>query len=540
MFLGGLAAALTAKDRRPNILIILADDLGYSDLGCYGGEIHTPNLDGLAKRGLRFVHFYTAARCCPSRASLLSGLYPHQTGIGGMTNAAPPNHNLPGYQGRLNNSNVLLPEVLREAGYTTLMSGKWHLGAPGPAGRGFEEFYGLYGGFTSFWDAKAYTRLPEGRSARQYKEGEFYATNAITDHALDFLNAARKKQQPWFLYLAYNAPHFPLHAPKHVIDKYVPVYEQGWDVIRTQRFERLKSVGIADRDWRLTPRSSIPRNTFSDETGWTGKENPAWKDVPADRQKDLARRMAIFAAMVEEMDRNVGRVVEDLRKKNELDNTLILFLSDNGACAEWDPWGFDTRSGPQNTLHRGADLEKMGQPGTYHSYGSGWANASNTPFRLYKHYSHEGGISTPMIAHWPAGIRRRNELERQPCHLIDIMPTLLIAAGAHYPLDYKGKTVPLPEGVSLTGVFDGRSTADRGPLFFEHEGNRAVRENQWKLVAVHPYGPWELYDLFEDPMEMNDVAAKHPQRVQQMSEQWVEWAERTGALPWTHKPSAAR
>jgi arylsulfatase len=527
---GGSVCSLAAQTaKRPNILLIVADDLGWSDLGCYGGEIETPNLDALAKGGLRFRQFYNTARCCPSRASIMTGLHPHQVGMGNMT-SAKPRETYPGYTGVLNDRNATIPEVLKKAGYSTWMAGKWHLGAPDPTGRGFDEFYGMLHGFDSFWDASKYTRLPKGRATRTWPEGKFYATDAITDHAVEFLAEARKKDQPFFFYLAYNAPHFPLHAPKDVIDKYVPVYEQGWDKIRERRYERLKKLGLLSRDAKLTPRSEIPPNRFNEQTGWGGKTNPAWDSLEPERQKDLARRMATFAAMVDVMDRNIGRVIDDLRSHNELDNTVVLFLSDNGACAEWDPFGFDINSGPQNVLHRGEELARMGQPGTYHSYGSGWANASNTPWRLYKHYVHEGGINSPFIAHWPRGIRRRNSVEPQPGHILDLMPTCVELAGATYP-----QSMPPMEGRSLVRVLRG-DRLERGPLFWEHEGNRAVRIGRWKAVAVQPAGRWELYDVDADPTELKDQAAKQPERVEEMVTQWEAWARRTNVIPWMWSP----
>ena len=531
-FLGAAAAAVrpvSGARSRPNILVILADDLGYSDIGCYGGEIRTPNLDNLARGGVRFTQFYNAARCCPSRAALLTGLYPHQAGMGEMV-SAQPDLRFPGYAGALNDRCATIPEVLKRAGYSTWMAGKWHLGRPGPVSRGFDEFYGMVPGYDSFWDPAKYTRLPEGRPARGYPAGGFYATDAITDYALDFLDASRTRQQPFFLYLAYNAPHFPLHAPKDAIDRYVPVYEQGWDRIRERRYERLREMGLIRREWELSPRGVIPANRHNKVTGWAGKTNPAWDSLDGDRRADLARRMAVYAAMVEVMDRNIGRVTGDLRAHGQLDNTLILFLSDNGACAEWDPWGFDGRSGPENILHRGAELARMGQPGTYHSYGSAWANACNTPWRLYKHYNHEGGIATPLIAHWPAGIGRRNALDHQPGHIVDLMPTCLELGGASYP-----ETMPAMEGRSLAAAFAGR-TIRRDALYWEHEGNRAIRIGRWKAVAVEPAGAWELYDLERDRTEMHDLAAARPRQLREMVAQWERWARRANVIPWIWKP----
>lgn len=528
-----MAWLAAAPARRPNILVILADDVGYSDLGCYGGEIHTPNLDRLAAGGVRFTQFYNCARCCPTRSSLMTGLDPHQTGIGNMT--GPPVGDLEGYQGRLNDKNVTIPEVLKTAGYLTLMTGKWHLAEPGPVARGFEEYYGMLHGFDSFWDESKYTRLPAGRPKRSYGGGGFYATDAITDYTLDFLNAARKSDRSYFLYLAYNAAHFPLHAPKDAIDSYVDLYAKGWDHIREQRFTRMRKMGLLDRGWEFTPRSIVGPNRVSNLNGWAPKQNPAWDSIDPDRRKDLARRMAIYAAMIEIMDRNIGRVIDDLKKNNELDSTLVMFLSDNGACAEWDPWGFDIKSGPDNILHKGADLDKMGQPGTYHSYGSGWANASNTPFRLYKHYNHEGGIATPLVAHWPAAIRNRGGFCHEPGHVIDLMPTCVELAGAHYPEKFGEKRILHMEGHSLVPAFHGKPVP-REYLCWEHEGNRAIRVGQWKAVALQPSGRWELYDLDRDRTEMHDLAAAQPSRLRVMVAQWEQWARRTHVIPWMWKP----
>ncbi len=519
-----------AATARPNILVILADDVGYSDIGCYGGEIHTPNPDRLANGGLRFTQFYNAARCCPSRASILTGLYAHQTGLGNMTGAAPSG-DLEGYTGRLNDRCATIPEVLRPAGYSAYMTGKWHLGEPGPVARGFEEYYGLFHGFDSFWDSSKYTRIPKDRPARTYAPGKFYSTDAITDYTLDFLASARKRKQPWFTYLAYNAAHFPLHAPKEAIDKYVAVYEKGWDRIREERFARMRKIGLLADGWEFSPRSVIPPNRAATPHGWANKQNPAWDSIEPDRRADLVRRMAIYAAMIEIMDRNIGRVIADLRANGELDNTLILFLSDNGACAEWDPWGFDESSGPSNILHKDAELGKMGQPGTYHSYGSGWANACNTPWRLYKHYDHEGGISTPFIAHWPAGIQRKGELEREPGHIIDLMPTCVELGGGKYPAG-----LPPIEGRSLLPAFAGKPIA-RDALYWEHEGNRAIRIGKWKAVALLPGGKWELYDMEKDRTEMHNLAPEQPKRVNAMADRWERWASRTHALPWPWQPA---
>lgn len=496
--------------RRPNIIVILADDLGFSDLGCYGGEIQTPHLDALAAGGLRFTQFYNGARCCPTRASLLTGLYPHEAGFPGMTGSLPPNA-------------ATIPEVLAAAGYRTFMCGKWHLGKPGPVDRGFEEFFGMLGGYNSYWNPRFYTRLPEGHPQRTYEAGRFYATDAITDHAIDFLAGARSRaDKPFFLYLAYNAPHFPLHAPEEDIAKYSNLYAQGWDKIREARYARQKELALFVADWPLPPRSTIPPNPSATAHGWSNKQNPAWDSLPADRQADLARRMAVYAAAVDRMDQNVGRVIKDLQAHGELEHTLVFFLTDNGACAEWDPFGFD-HAGKENTLHVGADLKRIGGPESYISYGSGWANASNTPLRLYKHYSYEGGIATPLIAHWPKGIDRPGGYERRIGHVADVMATCLEVAGTSYPADKLA-----PAGCSLVPAFRNEPEAGTRTMFFEHAGSRAVRSGTWKLVSLARQ-PWELYDIEADRAELNDLAAQEPERVKQLAAEWNEWAARMTA-----------
>jgi arylsulfatase len=516
------AAGSAADPPQPNVLLILADDLGFSDVGCYGGEIRTPNLDTLAANGVRFRQFYNGTRCCPSRASLLTGLYPHQAGVGDMTG----DEGAPGYRGFPQPNTATIAEVLRAAGYHTSMVGKWHLGGPKrpkPTDRGFDEFYGMIGGFNScFQEDPFYTRLPAGRTKREYPKGGFYSTDVFGDYSLDFLAEARKQKKPFFQYLAFNAPHFPLHATPDDIAAYAGAYAKGWDAVRDARLAKQVELGLFPKGTPLAPRSAFATRRDFYRTG----ENPAWDSLPADRRADLARRMAVFAAMVTCMDRNIGRVVDDLKAHDELDSTLVLFLSDNGACAEWDPFGFDVNSGPKNMLHTGDALAGMGGPGTYHSYGSGWANAGNTPFRLYKHYCHEGGIRTPFVAHWPNGFGARGEFRDQPGHIIDVMATCVDVASAAYP----AKGVTPMEGVSLRPAFANKPLA-RDLLAWEHEKNRAVRVGDWKLVAKAG-GPWELYDLAADPVELNDLAAKQPEKVKELSAKWDAWATRCQVIPY--------
>lgn len=505
-----------SRGEQPNILYIVADDLGFSDLGCYGGEIKTPALDSLAANGVRLTQFYNTGRCCPSRAAILTGQYPHRVGLGHMTTN---DLGQPGYRGVVSDKAQTIAEVLAPAGYRAFMSGKWHLGTPDPTRHGFEEFYGTLVSAKRFFDPDHLIRLPPGRKARSYPKGKFYATDAVTDHALDFLQQARRTpEKPWFLYLAYNAPHFPLHAPSEEIDKYAERYLGGWDKLRAERLSRMKELGVVSEDTKLSPRSRW-RNYGETKTG----VNPAWSSLTVDRRRDLARRMAIYAAMVDRMDQQIGRVIADLKKAGEFENTLIVFTSDNGACFEWDPFGFDIVSSNQNILHQGDTLDRMGRTGTFHSVGSGWANASNTPWRLYKHFNHEGGIASPGIVHWPAGLKAEaGSINHRPAHIIDLLPTAVAAASAQY----EGE-LPLP-GVDLVQQIN-----DGGPqrmLFFEHQGNRAVRNGKWKLVALDDQ-PWELYDFTADRTESNNLASAHASQVQEMSAAWDVWAAKNQVTP---------
>jgi len=516
-----MASGTNSNSSKPNVLLIVADDLGYSDLGCYGSEIDTPNLNKLASEGVKMTSFYSTGRCCPSRASILTGLYSHRAGLGYMVS----NLGQPGYRGRIADDAVTIGQALQLADYRTFISGKWHLGTNDPTQYGFEEFFGTLVSAQTFWDPNHFVRLPRGHNVRQYEEGEFYGTNALTDYAIDFINEGRKTpDKPWFLYLAYNSPHFPLHAPKEDIAKYADKYEVGWDEIREKRHAKMKELGIISEDTKLTPRSPYT-NWGEVET----KQNPAWKDLPEDRRKDLARRMAIFAAMVDVMDRNIGRLITDLKNNNELENTLIIFISDNGACAEWDPIGFDGRTGPDNILHTGEQIDAMGSAGTYHSVGSGWANASNTPWRLYKHYNHEGGISSPCIVHWPAGLKRQGEIDRRPSHLIDLMPTILEAANTKYPNEFNGHSTAPLAGVSMLPLLRGDEVDER-VFFFEHEGNRAIIDGRWKLSALRGK-EWELYDMEKDRTELNDLSSEHPEIVERLDTQWNEWAKENQVTP---------
>jgi arylsulfatase A-like enzyme len=515
-FLLACCTPAMCADQRPNILVIVADDLGFSDLGCYGGEIETPNLDSLATSGVRLTQFYTMGRCCPSRASILTGQYPHRVGLGHMTQDI----GLPGYRGRVSENAQTIAEVLRPAGYRSFLAGKWHLGTSDPTDHGFEEFYGTLVSAKRYFDPQHLIRRPEGRKTRSYPDGQFYATDAITDHAITFLEQARETpERPWFLYLAHFAPHFPLHAPRPEIDKYADRFLDGWDSLRAERLAQMKSLGIVPESTMLSARSKY-WNYGETESG----RNPAWDSLSTERRQDLARRMAIYAAMIDRMDQQIGRVLGNLKEQGEFKNTLILFLSDNGACAEWDPRGFDGKSSNHNVLHRGDALESMGGEDTFHSIGSGWANAANTPWRLYKHFSYEGGTNSPCIVHWPERLSQQaGSIHRTPTHVIDVLPTCIAASGSQY-----SGVLPLP-GLSIVDQLTGKTIVAR-PLFFEHEGHRAVRDGRWKLVALKNE-PWELFDFSEARTEQVSVADKHPETVLRLERLWNAWAKENFVTP---------
>lgn len=537
-----------AAASRPDIVIILTDDMGFSDLGCYGGEIRTPNLDRLAAGGLRFTQFYNTARCCPTRASLLTGLYPHQAEMGHMTGAA---HKIEGYQGDLSRQAVTIAEVLQTAGYRTYMVGKWHVTSfdqkegpkhNWPLQRGFDKFYGTIKGGGSYYDPTSLcrgNRFISPENDPNYRPKTFYYTDAISDNAVMFLrqHAAEAPDKPLFLYVAYTAAHWPMHALPEDIARYRGKYDAGYEAIRRARFERARQMGLIAPNWALSPQPG----------DWSGVQNKQWE----------ARCMEVYAAMVDRMDQGVGRIVAELERQGRLDNTLILYLQDNGGCAEamgradnpaWhipprDPMAPDELQPriwpPMHTRDGrpvlGGPAVMPGGPASYIGYGEGWANVSNTPFRYYKHFVHEGGIATPLVAHWPAGIKRRGELEHQPGHLIDIMPTCVELSGAAYPSQFRGNRIQPLEGRSLVPAFQGKPI-QREAIFWEHEGNRALRLGNWKLVAKGPKGVWELYDMENDRTEMHDLASQQPERVRELAALWERWAKRTKAIPWPWGP----
>lgn len=520
---------MSTPAQRPNIVLVLNDDMGYSDLGCYGGEIQTPVLDRLARNGLRFSQFYNTARCSPSRASLLTGLHPHQTGIGILTYDSGPE----GYAGNLNQSCVTIAEVLKAAGYRTYMSGKWHVSSnlleptdSWPMQRGFDAFFGTIIGAGSFYDPNTLTR-GNANAEHEAREDGFFYTDAISDQAAAYIREhhAAHPDQPFFQYVAYTAPHWPLHAHEEDIAKYAGRFDAGWDALRRERLAKLVDDGLLAGHWRLTPRDPS-------QPEWSQAEHKAW----------LLRCMEVYAAQVDRMDQGIGRIVAALEDTGRLDDTLIIFLADNGACAEDIPEGVSieelvdklmiarshTRSGEPVKI--GNDPALMpGPENTYQSYGTAWANLSNTPFRLYKHWIHEGGIATPLIFHWPRGIQQRGAVRHTPGYLPDIMATVLEVSGASYPAHFAGREVLPLEGHSLAPAFE-RELAQRPPMFWEHEGNAAVRIGAWKLVRRHP-GDWELYDMQADRTELNDLAAQQPERVREMAAQYEAWAARCGVKP---------
>jgi arylsulfatase len=526
-----------ATKTRPNVVLILNDDMGYSDLGCYGGEIETPNLDRLAAGGLRFSSFYNTARCSPSRASLLTGLHPHQTGIGILTYDSGPE----GYAGNLNHRCVTIPQVLQANGYRTYMSGKWHVSSnlktptdSWPMQRGFDKFFGTIIGAGSFYDPNTLTRGNENVEHEARRPGWFY-TDAISDQAVAYIDEHCRDTNgtPFFAYVAYTAPHWPLHAHDEDIARYRGRFDAGWDALRETRLEKLVASGILKAHWKLTDRDPT---------------QPPWREAEQDEQFRAwtLRCMEVYAAQVDRMDQGIGRVVQALERNGQLANTLVIFLADNGACAEDIPEDVtvdelvdklmiarrETRSG--EPVHFGNDVTRMpGPENTYQSYGVAWANLSNAPFRLYKHWIHEGGISTPLIAHWPAGIdaNENGTIRHAPGYLPDIMATIVDAIGATYPSTVDGHAVDALEGQSLLPVFAKDATGEhRRPMFWEHEGNAAVRIGKWKLVRRYPRA-WELYDMDADRTELHDLAAGEPERVRQMAAQYDAWAKRCGVLP---------
>ncbi|MFC2175822.1 arylsulfatase [Bacteroidota bacterium] len=532
------------QNPKPNIILIMSDDMGYSDIGCYGGVINTPVLDGLAENGLRFTQFYNTGRCCPTRASLLTGLYPHQAGIGYMME----DRGTDAYRGDLSKNAVTIAEVLKQAGYATYVSGKWHVTPLEPSKtnpskhnwplqRGFDKFFGTIHGAGSFYDPNSLTRDNEFIAPSE----DFYYTDAISDNAVKFIED-HNSDKPFFLYLSYTAAHWPMHAKPQDIAKYKGKFDKGWDELRARKYNKMLEMGLIKPGTQLTEKDNIP--------DWEDVELKSW----------YSSLMEVYAAMVDCMDQGIGRVMNTLEKKGIQDNTLVFFLQDNGGSAEElgfqngikphyndvepdmiKPMGkneFQTEMVPKYTRDGKPVLIGKGlKPGgddTYLGYGKPWANASNTPFRMYKHYVHEGGISTPLIVHWPEGIKAKNEFRNTPGHLIDIMATCIDVAGGKYPETfYDNEIIPL-EGISLTPAFKNEKLQSR-PIFWEHEGNKAVRLGKYKLVSrwkKRSEYNWELYDLEIDRSEMNNLTKQMPDKTKEMEILWKDWAKKAGVLTW--------
>ena len=509
-----LSGPAIAAPKQPNIVIMMADDMGYSDIGCFGSEIPTPNFDKLAANGLRFTQFYNTPRCSPTRAALLTGLYSQQAGMGWLDNKVEPDSR--GFHGVLLPRCVTIAEVLGAQGYFTAMTGKWHLGQQHgcvPWEKGFMRSLNSRFG-------EVYFPIETNRPGTEilYLNGKeipktspifgtnWYSTDLFVDWGLKFIDEARAENKPFFLYIAQGAVHFPLRAPANVIAKYRGKYMKGWDELRLTRHAKQIELGIVDPKWPLVPRP---------------EDSPAWDTRTEEQKGRFDQIMAVYAAMVECLDRSMGKLVDGLKQRGELDNTLIVFLSDNGGNAESGPHG----------LTRG---EPIGGPFSRVMLGMNWATLANTPFRRYKHFTHEGGISSPFIAHWPDGIpaERRGKLEKQPGHVIDLMATAVDLAGAKYPKEFKGNSIIPMQGVSLRPAFAGKSLARKEPIFWEHEGNKAVRDGKWKLTQKWR-GEWELYDMEADRTELHNIIGEHPDVAEKMKAAWNRWAQASFVDDWT-------
>ncbi|BCM93482.1 arylsulfatase [Abditibacteriota bacterium] len=498
--------------QRPNIVVLLADDMGWADIGCYGGEISTPNLDRLASGGLRFTQFYNCARCSPSRASLMTGLYPHEAGMGYLDDLVLPDSK--GTRGRLSDRAVTMGEVLKQNGYFTAMTGKWHMGqkqGTGPWQRGFDRSLNSAVGGIYFPNQK------DPNDKNLYLNGQpvplespvlgkdWYSSDLWTNFSLKFVDEALQNKKPFFLYQAFCAPHFPLMAPKQDIARYKGKFLKGWDQLREERYRRQIGMKLIDPKWPLSQRPP---------------DSPAWASLSAADKELFDQKMAVYAAMIDNLDQNVGKLVDGLKKRGVLNNTLILFMSDNGGNAE---------SGPRGVT----EGDELGSPQSRVFLGMNWATLANTPFRRYKHFIHEGGISTPLIAHWPAGIPKGRDgaLEKQPGHLVDIMATVMDATKSKYPATFHGNAIHPMDGVSLLPAFQGKALKRPNPIFWEHEGNRGVRSGKWKLVSKF-LDQWELYDIEADRTEQHNLASANPDLVRDLTARWDKWAGQSFVDQW--------
>jgi len=551
--------AQNADNKAPNIILIMTDDMGYSDLHCYGGIIHTPNLDQLAANGIRYTQFYNTARSCPTRASLLTGLHPHQAGVGHMVDS-PRDED--GYRGELNDHCVTIAEVLKTVGYKNYCVGKWHVtgqtkqGQPTfnyPLQRGFDDYYGIISGAASFYDPHTLCRGNTYITIENdpvYRPDTFYLTDAIGDNSALFIKN-HKENKPFFMYVAFTAPHWPMQAFDKDIAPYIGKFDAGWDVMRKEKYDAMVKAGLIKKEWKLSyDESVIP---------WEKEEHKAFEK----------RCMEVYAGMITNMDRNVGKIIQALKETGQWENTLILYLHDNGACAEDNhgrEQGRSQRPVPRNSVLQPMAPDELqtfmipwrtrdgkptftgkevlpGGPETFVNYGRGWAYYSNTPFREYKHWVHEGGIATPLIVHWPAGIKKKGVDRHMPGQLTDIMATCVEVAGARYPYVRNDKPILPMQGISLLPSFRKEIKSDRY-LFWEHESNKAIRQGKWKLVYKStrketdrneptPYQAWELFDMDKDRTETNNLASAHPQLVKELADTWerLAWAYKVKPYP---------
>ena len=498
VIVGFTSCSIPDKNDKPNIIVILVDDMGYSDLGCTGSEIETPNLDKMATEGALFTKFYNTSRCCPSRASLLTGQYQWDAGIGHMDT---DKSDLPEYQGYLNKQSVTIAEVLKENGYQTFMSGKWHVGHKQrewwPDYRGFEQFYGIpAGGGIYFYPSKFYERPIYWNGELQTPDSSWYSTDAFTDYSIDYIKNRRDKKKPFFMYMAYIAPHFPLQAKTEDIDKYRDTYKVGYDVIRNARFEKQKKLGIVSNE--------LPAS------------KPVYEDWETLENKDVeALEMAVYAAMIDCLDQNIGKLMSALEDEDIAENTVVMFLSDNGAC--------------QASRNKTPEA-RLGSRDCNAAYGI-WYNVSNTPYKMRKSQEHEGGIITPLIIHYPYGIKNKGKLISEPAHVMDIMPTCLKLAGAIYPENYKGVKLDELDGNSFLPLLNGAEQNKDREYFWEHEGNRAVRVGDWKLVSLHKKD-WELYNIEEDPYEMKNLVDSYSVKKNELLLKYKSWVKEHGVRRW--------
>lgn len=530
------------RPKRPNIIVIMADDLGFSDIGCYGGEVHTPNIDYLANNGIRYTQFYNTSRCCPTRASLLTGLYNHQAGIGKMTDAEDE----PGYRGYITKNAVTLAEVLKTAGYHTAMSGKWHVSNTNgqknpkdqmdwlnhhkdfgdfspigqyPTSRGFEKYFGNIWGVVDYFDPFS---LVSGTKPIKNVPKDYYHTDAINDTAVAYIKGYARSKKPFFLYVAETAPHWPLMAKPEDIEKYKNTYKGGWDAIRKARYEKMIKLGL------INPATTKLSERWKSDLKWENNPN---KDYDA-----LA--MAVHAAMIDCMDQGIGRIINALKQTGQLDNTLIVFLSDNGAsaenCAAYGP-GFDRPNETRDGRKIVYSTETQAVPGpetTYSSIGPRWANVANTPYEFWKAESSEGGIHTPMIAFWPKGITaNKGVFNPHVGHVMDFMSTFTEVSGAKYPATYNGQQILPTTGISLVSTFSGKQTAGHEDLFNEHFGARYARFGNWKLVSKSNDTTWHLFNLANDKSETTDLSSRYPETVQQLESKWHQWADTHQVFP---------